>query len=553
MEGGGSAGRGQARSGDHRAASSSRCASCTSGKAAPSRSRFAASTGGTRTRLARRSTRCARELNGWAIDDVRDATGAVVVRRGQQLLAVPRHARRRLDALGQLALHRDVHRRRQPDAAPLDRRPERPGPLPRVGVQLAGQPARPLQPLLGRRAGPAVGSAARRHRVERPALGRRYARTTRSTARPTPASARSSCCPKASRGCSCPASSSRGRGRSTTSRPSRRCQPLHPAQSSNPAVRPLQRRSSTCSARRSEFPIVCTTYRLTEHFHYWTKNNPYSVQLQPEFFVEMPEELAREKGIANGDRVRVTSARGEIEGRAMVTRRIKPMQVGGRTVYQIGFPIHWGFLGRGQQRGSLANLVTPTIVDPELVRARVQGVSGEAGEGVTSRARCRVSATLVARARRACGSRPSSSSSTPRRASAARPARWPVRSGTTCRPSRRRRRAPTRRCPRHGQLLEPDQVQRARGARAALHWLMRKDQCMHCAEPGCLIACPGAGRHRAVRQRHRRLPAGPVHRLRLLHHRLSVRRAEVQPQTRAASTSARCASIACRWACSRRA
>ena len=79
-----------------------------------------------------------------------------------------------------------------------------------------------------------------------------------------------------------------------------------------------------------EFPIVCTTYRLTEHFHYWTKNNPYNVQLQPEFFVEMPEELAREKGIANRDMVRVTSARGSIEGRAMVTRRIKPMQVAGR-------------------------------------------------------------------------------------------------------------------------------------------------------------------------------------------------------------------------------
>ena len=105
--------------------------------------------------------------------------------------------------------------------------------------------------------------------------------------------------------------------------------------------------SSTCSARPTSIPIVCTTYRLTEHFHYWTKNNPYNVQLQPEFFVEIPEELAREKGIANGDRVRVTSARGSIEGRAMVTRRIKPMQVGGQTVYQIGFPIHWGFLGRG--------------------------------------------------------------------------------------------------------------------------------------------------------------------------------------------------------------
>jgi formate dehydrogenase major subunit len=97
------------------------------------------------------------------------------------------------------------------------------------------------------------------------------------------------------------------------------------------------------------------------------------VQLQPEFFVEIPEELAREKGIANTDRVRVTSARGSIEGRAMVTRRLKPMQVGGRKTYQIGFPIHWGFLGRGQQRGSLANLVTPTIVDPNSFAPEYKG------------------------------------------------------------------------------------------------------------------------------------------------------------------------------------
>src|SRR5918992_1338899 len=27
----------------------------------------------------------------------------------------------------------------------------------------------------------------------------------------------------------------------------------------------------------------------------------------------------------------------------------------------------------------------------------------------------------------------------------------------------------------------------------ALRWLMRKDQCMHCTEPGCLIACPAPG------------------------------------------------------------
>ena len=147
---------------------------------------------------------------------------------------------------------------------------------------------------------------------------------------------------------------------------------LHPTQSANPAVRPFTTKFDTLGTA-DEFPIVCTTYRLTEHFHYWTKHNPYTMQLQPEFFVEMSEELAAEKGITLGDRVRVRSARGEIEGRAMITKRMKPMRVGGRTVHQIGFPIHWGFLGRGAQRGSLANLVTPTVVDPNSFAPEYKG------------------------------------------------------------------------------------------------------------------------------------------------------------------------------------
>ena len=87
----------------------------------------------------------------------------------------------------------------------------------------------------------------------------------------------------------------------------------------------------------------------------------------------------------------------------------------------------------------------------------------------------------------------------------------------------------------------------------ALQWLMRKDQCMHCAEPGCLVACPAPERDRPVLERHRRLPAGPLHRVRILHHRLSVRCAEVQCRPRAGSTSARSVSIAWRSVCSRRA
>ncbi len=148
--------------------------------------------------------------------------------------------------------------------------------------------------------------------------------------------------------------------------------PLHAAHSSNPAVKPFTTEFDVLG-KAEDYPIVCTTYRLTEHYHYWTKNNAYNMQLQPEFFVEIPEALAQEKGIVNGDRVRVTSARGSVEGNAMVTRRIKPMQVAGKTTYQIGFPIHWGFIGRGAQRGALANLVTPTIVDPNSFAPEYKG------------------------------------------------------------------------------------------------------------------------------------------------------------------------------------
>jgi len=137
--------------------------------------------------------------------------------------------------------------------------------------------------------------------------------------------------------------------------------PLHPKVTSNPVTKIFETELDVYGDR-TQFPIVCTTYRLTEHFHYWTKHQASLNQLQREFFVEIPEELAREKGIRHGDQVRVTSARGSIEGRAMVTKRMRPLKVAGRTVWQIGFPIHWGYAGKSI--GPLANTLTPTALDP---------------------------------------------------------------------------------------------------------------------------------------------------------------------------------------------
>ncbi len=140
--------------------------------------------------------------------------------------------------------------------------------------------------------------------------------------------------------------------------------PLHPKQGRNPVATIFKTTEWDKLGTAQEFPIVGTTYRLTEHFHYWSKNHPRSIEMQPEFFVEIPVELGQEMGIKDGEMVRVSSARGHIEGKAMLTKRIKPMMIAGKKVYQIGFPIHWGFIGRGKQGGSLANITTPPVVEP---------------------------------------------------------------------------------------------------------------------------------------------------------------------------------------------
>ena len=140
---------------------------------------------------------------------------------------------------------------------------------------------------------------------------------------------------------------------------------LHPKVSSNPASKKFSS-DKDVYGKKEDFPIVCTTYRLTEHFHYWTQHQANGVlnELQPGFFVEIPEGLAQQKGIANGSQVKVTSARGSIQGTAMVTRRLYPLKIDGKEAWQIGFPIHWGYAGDPNHTGPLANLLTPSAMDP---------------------------------------------------------------------------------------------------------------------------------------------------------------------------------------------
>ena len=137
--------------------------------------------------------------------------------------------------------------------------------------------------------------------------------------------------------------------------------PLHPQVVNSPTVRMFKGERERLGVSK-EFPYVGTTYRLTEHFQYWTKQVRLNAIVQPEQFIEVGEVLAKEKGIVAGDWVKVSSKRGHIKAKAVVTKRIKPLTVNQQTVHQIGIPLHWGFTGV-TRHGYLTNTLVPFLGD----------------------------------------------------------------------------------------------------------------------------------------------------------------------------------------------
>jgi formate dehydrogenase major subunit len=142
---------------------------------------------------------------------------------------------------------------------------------------------------------------------------------------------------------------------------------LYPKQTCSPTVRffegPL---NHIAHAPTTEFPVVATTFRLTEHYLSgpMSRFNSWLNELQPEMFVELSPELAAERGIEHAGWLTVQSARGQIEARAMVTRRLRPLLVEGRVIHQIGLPFHWAFAGEAV--GGNANDLTPLVADPNV-------------------------------------------------------------------------------------------------------------------------------------------------------------------------------------------
>lgn len=114
-------------------------------------------------------------------------------------------------------------------------------------------------------------------------------------------------------------------------------------------------------AKRNKFPYVGTTYRVVEHWQSGalTRNLPWLAELMPNMFVEISEQLARDKGIDNGDKVIVSSTRGEIEAVACVTKRLKALVVAGQAVETVGMV--WAFGFKGYATGDSANRLTPHV------------------------------------------------------------------------------------------------------------------------------------------------------------------------------------------------
>lgn len=140
--------------------------------------------------------------------------------------------------------------------------------------------------------------------------------------------------------------------------------PMHPKNEkarANPAAR-VFKGDLEAFGNPKDFPYVATSYRLTEHFHYWTKNCESNAVIQPQQFVEIGEELAKLKGIENGGWVKVSSNRGFIKAKAVVTKRIPMLEVAGQKVHTVGLPNHWGFVGVAKP-GYLVNTLTPFVGD----------------------------------------------------------------------------------------------------------------------------------------------------------------------------------------------
>jgi formate dehydrogenase major subunit len=146
---------------------------------------------------------------------------------------------------------------------------------------------------------------------------------------------------------------------------------LYPNVGGNPVALTWDREGNRMAAPTDpRYPIVASTFRLTEHHTAgaMSRNLPWLAELQPEMFCELDSALAADRGIADGEWMTIYTERGEIEARAKVTNRIRPLTVGDRVVHQISLPWHWGHYTTNDQgvTGDAANDLVPLTGDPNV-------------------------------------------------------------------------------------------------------------------------------------------------------------------------------------------
>ena len=138
------------------------------------------------------------------------------------------------------------------------------------------------------------------------------------------------------------------------------------SQRMNPTAPVYETQADEWASCDPRYPYVASTYRVVEHWQtgVMTRWQPWLLEMQPQVFVEMSEELAQLKGIQNGERVKVSSPRGSLEATAIVTKRFQPFKIAGAIVHQVGLPWHYGWRMPENGKEESANLLTPATGDP---------------------------------------------------------------------------------------------------------------------------------------------------------------------------------------------
>ena len=157
-------------------------------------------------------------------------------------------------------------------------------------------------------------------------------------------------------------------------------------QQCNPVRRAVEHESNRYAPRGTfpgseVYPYVVTTYRVTEHFTAGGMSRwlPYLAELQPAMFVEVSPELAAERKLENAGWATIVTPRGAIEARVLITDRMAPLTVGGRTMHQIGMPYHWG--PNGVTTGDAFNELSSISLDPNVHIQEVKALAADINPG----------------------------------------------------------------------------------------------------------------------------------------------------------------------------